>query len=171
MPSSTLKTLIGFLRSVVERRAPFSTTSASVDDIYNYLKIENLFATSGQPDEREFRLVRDAGYETVINLAPRSVLENSLTNESALLTDLGMNYIHIPVDFMKPTEEDFATFVRSLEENAGRNVWLHCAANMRASAFTYRYRRSVLGEDEETARADLHKIWEPFGVWKKFIAQ
>ena len=171
MPSNTLKTILGFLRSVVERRTPFVSSTDSVDDIYNYLNIDDLFATSGQPNEKQFGLIRDAGYETVVNLAPSSMLENSLTNEGALLSELGMEYIHIPVDFKNPTEGDFAMFLHSLEESAKRKVWVHCAANMRVSAFTYRYRCSVLGEDERTASADLHKIWEPFGVWKRFIAK
>jgi protein tyrosine phosphatase (PTP) superfamily phosphohydrolase (DUF442 family) len=171
MPSNTFKTCVGFLRSIFKRRKPFKTTSVSVGDIYNYVKIDNLFATSGQPDECQFRLIRDAGYETVINLAPRSVLENSLKDEGALLAELGMQYVHIPVDFMKPSDDDFAEFVRSLEANAERKVWVHCAANMRVSAFTYRYRRAVLGQNDGEVRADLDKIWEPFGVWKKFVAR
>jgi hypothetical protein len=42
---------------------------------------------------------------------------------------------------------------------------------MRVSAFTYRYRVSVLGQDQEAAAQDLHTIWEPFGVWKEFVAR
>lgn len=34
-------------------------------------------------------------------------------------------------------------------------VWVHCAANMRVSAFIYRYRCTVLGEDRDTAARDL----------------
>ena len=48
-------------------------------------------------------------------------------------------------------------------------LWVHCAANMRLSAFMYRYRVCVLGVDKRVARSDLNKIWEPFGVWKKFV--
>ena len=168
---NTLKTSVGFLRGVLERWTPLEPAGNSIGEIYNYLKIEDRFATSGQPNEHQFGLIRDAGYEVVVNLAPKSVLENSLTDEGALLEDLGITYIHIPVDFYNPTEDDFAKFVSSLEENAGRKVWVHCAANMRVSAFTYRYRRAVLGEDKIAAGADLHEIWEPFGVWKTFIAR
>ena len=154
---------------MLERRTPLKAVGDSIGDIYNYLKVDDRIATSGQPSEQQFALIRDAGYVTVINLAPSSALENSLADEDSLLEELGIEYIHIPVDFKNPTEEDFTKFVRSLESRAGQKVWVHCAANARVSAFVYRYRRSVLGEDEATASADLRKIWEPFGVWKAFI--
>ena len=168
---NTVKTTIGFCRGVLERWTPLEPSGTSIEKIYNYLPIADRFTTSGQPNERQFGLIRDAGFEVVVNLAPKSVLENSLKDEGAVLDGLGITYIHIPVDFANPTEEDFTAFVASLQENSGRKVWVHCAANMRVSAFTYRYRRAVLGEDENTAGPDLHKIWEPFGVWKKFIAR
>ncbi len=171
MHTNTIKTIVGFFRSVIDRRTPFKRKSVSIDDIYNYLPINELFATSGQPSESQFELIRGAGYETVINLAPNSILENSVVKETEVLSALKMNYIHIPVDFKNPTEDDFAEFVSCLRENAERKVWVHCAANMRVSAFTYRYRRSVLGEDEKVAEEDLRKIWDPIGIWKKFITR
>ena len=169
MHTNTLKTILGFFRSVINRRTPFKRTDNSIESVYNYLPINNLFTTSGQPSENQFELIRDAGFETIINLAPNSVLENSVINETQVLANLGMKYIHIPVDFKNPTDDDFERFVSTIQNHQQRKVWLHCAANMRVSAFTYRYRCSVLGEDEQLAGADLRKIWEPFGVWKKFI--
>ena len=169
MQLSTLKTVVGFLRSVIERRTPFKRKSRAITDIYNYLPINSLFATSGQPSEAQFELIRDAGYEIVINLAPNSVFENAVVNEDRVLANLGMKYIHIPVDFKNPTDEDFIEFVAALRESEDSKIWIHCAANMRVSAFTYRYRRSVLGEDEKAVDHDLRKIWNPVGVWKEFI--
>ncbi|MBL4674429.1 MAG: protein tyrosine phosphatase family protein [Arenicella sp.] len=166
---NTFKTILGFFRSVLHRRNPFAQTDVSIDSIYNFLVIEGLFATSGQPSETQFELIRNAGYELVINLAPESVLENSLIDETQVLAKLGMAYVHIPVVFKKPTDDDFAVFVSSIRDNSTKKIWVHCAANMRVSAFTYRYRCSVLGGDERIAMLDLQKIWEPIGLWKTFI--
>lgn len=167
--SNTVRTILGFIRAFLCRRLPFFDQGERINDIYNYLPIENLFATSGQPSEAQFQLIKDAGYETVINLAPTSVLENSVINENQVLADLGMTYVHIPVDFREPTEDNFSAFVDTLRKNTPQKVWVHCAANMRVSAFTYRYRREILAEDETQAKSDLQKIWEPIGVWKEFI--
>jgi protein tyrosine phosphatase (PTP) superfamily phosphohydrolase (DUF442 family) len=168
---NTLKTILGFLASVVEKHAPLKFGGGSIEDTYNYLKISDSLATSGQPTEIQFRLIQEHGYKTVINLAPNSALENALKTEQSLLNELGLKYIHIPVDFKNPTKNDFDTFVSSMQATSNQKVWVHCAANARVSAFVYKYRCTVLGEDEEAAKNDLQKIWEPFGVWEKFISR
>ena len=165
--SNTARTLFGFVRSVLARWFPSLSSNERLDDIYNYLAIEGVYATSGQPSESQFQLIRDAGYEVVINLAPTSVLENSVVEERSILQDLGIEYVHIPVDFKNPTEEDFQSFQSSLDGD--KKVWVHCAANMRVSAFTYRYRTKILGQNESEAVEDLQKIWDPIGVWSEFI--
>lgn len=114
-------------------------------------------------------MISQSGFDVVINLAPVSKLENSLINEAEILEQLGLDYIHIPVNFQKPSERKFELFVDAIEQNKNRQLWVHCAANMRVSAFTYRYRRSYLGEDEQIAKQDLSLIWKPFGVWKEFV--
>ncbi len=169
MPSSTAKTVIGFVRSWVIRRIPFTKKSSAIEEIYNYHEVAGLYPTSGQPSNNELKQLCSAGYDVVINLAPTSSLENSVIDEAEILAAHGSKYVHLPVDFKNPTDEDFTQFVAVLREHKNSKVWVHCAANMRVSAFNYRYRVDVLGEDEANARQDLHEIWEPFGVWKKFI--
>ena len=168
---STLKTLLGFVISVLEKYTPLQLSGGELEDTYNQLRINERIATSGQPTEAQFYLIRDAGYATVINLAPQSVLENSLKTEAELLEELGMHYVYIPVNFKQPTEQDFAEFVTAMQATAEQPVWVHCAANMRVSAFMYRYRCTVLGEDQQAARETLQQIWEPVSVWKRFIEQ
>ena len=167
--ANTLKTTLGFVRSVLARFLPFLARNECLDDIYNFLEIEDVYSTSGQPSESQFHLIKEAGHKLVVNLAPTSMLENSVVEEASILQELGLEYVHIPVDFKNPTETDFEQFVEAIQDR--ENVWVHCAANMRVSAFTYRYRTQVLKQDEEQARADLQKIWEPVGVWSEFLAR
>ncbi|MFB1036838.1 MAG: protein tyrosine phosphatase family protein, partial [Sinobacterium sp.] len=108
------------------------------------------------------------GYSSVINLAPHHA-ENSLTDEALLVEQLGLKYTHIPVDFKNPTNEDFEKFIILMGESKSEKTWIHCAANMRVSAFIYKYRLEVLNHDAKQAEIDLKKIWEPYGVWKQFI--
>ncbi len=171
MMSSTFKTIFGFIRSVVERQIPILSKSPSLQSIYNYHLISEQIATSGQPNELQLHEIVNAGYRTVINLAPTSMLENSVVEERLILEQRGAHYIHIPVDFKNPTEEDFQEFSKAMKLQESNQVWVHCAANMRVSAFVYRYRISELGHDAETAQHDLLKIWKPMGVWKQFIEQ
>jgi hypothetical protein len=54
---------------------------------------------------------------------------------------------------------------------AGRKVFVHCALNMRVSAFVFLQR--VLDEQLPVGNAavDLHRVWEPDEVWRDFIAR
>lgn len=166
----TLRTVTGYLATLVEKYTNLKVSKNSISCIYNYLEVGEKLVTSGQPTEEQFVLIKDRGYNTVINLAPENA-ENSLHDEGLLLKDLGITYIHIPVDFKNPSEEDFDRFSDLLGRLSWEETWIHCAANMRVSAFVYRYRCEVLNEDSEEAKKDLRKIWEPVGVWKKFISK
>jgi len=152
----------------VEKHTSLKFSKSSIEGVYNYLKVGDELTTSGQPSAEQFVLIKAAGYKTIINLAPHNA-ENSLRDEAALLDDLGLDYIHIPVDFRKPSKANFEKFVATINDVSLSSTWIHCAANMRVSAFVYKYRCEVLKEPSELARKDLDKIWEPMGVWKKFI--
>lgn len=169
MALNTLKTTLGFFRTLIEKYTPLQPRAESLANIYNYLPINDSLCTSGQPTERQFALIEAAGYQHVINLAPHNA-ENSLADEAGVLSRLGIDYIHIPVDFKAPSEENFQHFANSLQALTAKKVWVHCAANMRVSAFIYRYRCQILGEQSAVAEQALSKVWQPFGVWKTFLS-
>ena len=169
MSLNTLKTVYGYLITLLEKYTWLRVSRDTLAGIYNVHRISERLCTSGQPTEGQFQAIRDAGYKAVINLAPHDA-ENALANEATLVTELGLDYIHIPVDFSCPTEKDFQQFVSAMSTCSGVRLWVHCAANMRVSAFVYRYRCDVQGMNRQEARSDLRRIWEPFGVWKKFVS-
>ena len=166
-----MRTILGFFKAVAERRIPGLGKAPSLEGIYNYLPVAERFMTSGQPSEAQLEHIVKRGYHTVLNLAPTSMLENSVVDERRILEAAGARYVHLPVDFKNPTEDDFEAFTELMRSSDSEHLWVHCAANMRVSAFMYRYRCSVLGHDPQAAQEDLLKIWEPFGVWKDFIAR
>jgi protein tyrosine phosphatase (PTP) superfamily phosphohydrolase (DUF442 family) len=142
----------------------------STSDIYNFLKLSDSIATAGQPTEAQFSAIKDSGFQVVVNLAlPES--KNALPNEKAIVESQGMQYVHIPVIWDHPTLEDFQHFVSVLETNPDKNIFVHCAMNMRVSAFIYLYRRIYQHMSDEDAKQDLHQIWVPNDTWQKFITQ
>lgn len=161
---NSLRSSLGFTRSLF---LP-STSADNLEQIFNFLPISSTLASSGQPTAPQFARIAQAGFTTVINLAPHGA-ENALDDEARILSKLNMHYVHIPVDFRKPLDWDYKRFCHAIKEAGDKPVWVHCAANMRVSAFLYRYRIEKLGTDEATARRDMEKIWTPFGVWKDFI--
>ena len=146
------------------------TSPTSLPEIYSFRAVGDKLGTAGQPTAEQFRMVREAGFEAVINLdLPTS--NNALANEGSLDTSLGMSYVHIPVDFKAPTSQDFRAFCRVMEAFDERPVFVHCAANKRVSAFVFLYRVLCQRIALPDAERDLHAIWQPDEVWSRFIQE
>jgi uncharacterized protein (TIGR01244 family) len=141
---------------------------ADPESIYNWHRLDNRITTSGQPTEEQLAEIKALGVRHVVNLGLHTH-EKALPDEAASVRRLGMEYIHIPVDFQNPTEQDFQQFCAVMEQLKNVPVHVHCIANARVSAFFYRYRRDVLGMDEARARAEMKTVWQPKGVWVDFV--
>ena len=141
---------------------------SKLSSIRNFLQLDERLATSGMPKPDDFKAIRESGYEVVINLAmPTS--DNAMVNEGDLVTREGMTYIHIPVNFEAPQRTDFERFTRMMDLFENQPVYVHCAANMRVSAFVF-LRGVLRGQKSRAeAEADLKRIWNPDGVWREFI--
>jgi len=166
-----VKTVAGFLVTMIEKSTPLKFSRDGFEDVFNYLQISEKLHTSGQPTAAQFESIKNAGFDHVINLLPEGH-ENALNGQAEILDLLGLPYTEIPVHWNNPTEDNFSDLVELLTEGADQKLWVHCAANARVSAFIYRYRRDVLGEDDTLARAEMLKIWNPnsLRVWKAFVS-
>lgn len=145
-------------------------TEGILRGIYNFRRMAPDLATSGQPLEEELAAVADAGFDVVIDLALLDA-EYSLPDEAGLVRSLGMDFEHVPVIWERPTLNDLQDFFAAMQRHAGRNIFLHCAANMRASVFLALYRILCLGWARDDAMTHVLDIWEPDGVWSDFIRQ
>jgi uncharacterized protein (TIGR01244 family) len=139
-------------------------------DIYNYLYLDEKLSSSGMPKPEQMKSVADAGVQVVINLAT-SKSEGAIPNEGELVKGLGMEYIHIPVDWNNPTKENLDQFMRMMDAHQNEHVLVHCQANYRASAFVAMYRVVRQGWQADDALEVMHKIWheEENPVWNMFI--
>jgi protein tyrosine phosphatase (PTP) superfamily phosphohydrolase (DUF442 family) len=144
--------------------------SGIVEAIYNYRRASPRLATSGQPTEVQLAAIAAAGFEVVINLALHDDPRYSLADEPGTVQGLGMDYVHIPVQFAHPTQGDFTAFAAAMQKSRDRRVWLHCAANMRVSAFLGLYRVLQENWQEREAFQLMHGLWQPDEVWAAFIA-
>ena len=146
------------------------SAAQTIGDIYNFRQVSPNLASSGQPREHQLRAIAEAGYKVIINLALHDDPRYSLHDEAASVRALGLEYIHIPVQFGAPEESDLLKFFEAMERHAGGPIWVHCAANMRVSAFLGLYRVLRQGWPETQAFALMHEIWQPDSVWSQFIA-
>lgn len=144
-------------------------TAATLTDIYNHRVADNGWATSGQPSIAQLAVIAAAGYRTVINLALHDDPRYSLPDEAGTVRSLGMVYVHIPVQFASPTEDELLAFFAALEAHGQDKLWIHCAANLRVSAFLGLYRVLREGWDVDAAFALMRELWQPDEVWAGFI--
>jgi protein tyrosine phosphatase (PTP) superfamily phosphohydrolase (DUF442 family) len=82
-----------------------------------------------------------------------------------------MTYVHIPVQFAAPTRADLQAFFAAMEAHQGEKIWIHCAANIRVSAFLGLFRVLRQGWPSDRAFELMRGLWEPNEVWAAFIEQ
>lgn len=59
--------------------------------------------------------------------------------------------------------------IAKMQNNQKQPLFIHCAANLRVSAFLYIYRLTTQETDHQQACLDLVKIWQPNQTWQNFI--
>ena len=145
--------------------------TSQTTEIYNYRYVDDALATSGQPSEEQLKSIAEDQFNVIINLALNDDPRYSLADESGLVNSLDMEYVHIPVQFNDPKEEELLKFFDAMEAHKGKNIFVHCAANMRVSVFIGLYRKLQLGMTDKDAFPLMKSIWEPDEIWSTFITK
>src|SRR5580693_3086260 len=99
------------------------------ETIYNWRRLDDRITTSGQPTEQQLADIQALGVRHIINLGLHTH-EKALPGEAASVGRLGMTYIHIPVDFQNPTDEDFAKFCSVMDQLKEVPVHIHCIVSV-----------------------------------------
>ncbi len=123
----------------------------------------------GQPTEKALRELRAKGVTTVVNLRMPEELTQIGFDEAALIKELGMRYIHIPMrgsaeNPYGPKELD--RFAEAMASADGK-VLLHCTVAWRAShlwgAYLIRERQVPVAKAVEQVRKINLRDDQPFG--------
>ena len=147
-----------------------ATIASAADRPENFVQWRDGLASAAQPSAAWLGQVRDQKYDILINLAPPQS-HGSIANEGGIVAAKGVTYVNIPVDFMRPTPEDFRLFAEVMKAGAGRNVFVHCQANFRGSSFVFLYRVIHEGAPVAETWAKLQGVWVPEPQWKRFIEE
>ena len=123
------------------------------------MEISDSLSTAGQITNEEITAAGEAGFEVVVNLAPARRDRN--LEEGFRVTEAGMTYVQIPVDWQAPALRDLELFFDVMDANRDRRVFVHCFANMRVSVFVYLYRTLRQGVPEEDAWDEVLEVWDP----------
>ena len=173
---SDMKTF--FLSSMLSCWAAFSCVSAeasNADDgadlqLLNRIDFTPLLTTSGQPTEADLALVAAAGYDRVVFLAFTNH-PTAVAHENDIVRNLGLQFVHIPVEWESPKLSDFNTFSALMQTQGSVRTLVHCEVNFRASVFGFLYQVLYGGADVDTAMSLMHSIWVPNVTWEAFIAR
>ena len=136
--------------------------------IYNFHKVSDLLACSGQPTEEQMTFVATDGFKTVINLGLTDG-KYALNDEAGMVKNLGMQYHHIPVQFDNPQLSELEYFISLMNDCGADKTLVHCAANYRASVFTGLYLFSVHQLDDDGLEDFIGNIWQPDLIWQQFL--
>jgi protein tyrosine phosphatase (PTP) superfamily phosphohydrolase (DUF442 family) len=142
---------------------------APLETVRNFQVVSDRLASSGQIAYDQIPLIAERGYDVVINLAIADEERNG--EEGFRVAQSGLAYVNIPVDWQAPQVDDVRAFLGVMEAFRNQKVYVHCFANMRASAFVYLYRTLSEGVPEEEARATMLAVWDPAeqGQWARLI--
>src|ERR671912_351968 len=140
------------------------------EDIRNFLALSKHLFTAGMPKADQLTDAAQKGVQTIINLTVADA-DDALPNEKELIEALGVEYIHLPVEWGNPTRQNLEDFMNTMDAHKDDKVLVHCQANYRATGFVALYRVLRLGWGKDVAFSDLRKIWNPekFPIWQKFI--
>lgn len=161
-----------FSRTITTALALFgvvtSAFAAELSTITNFREYSPNLASSGQPLEIQFEMLKSEGFERVIYIA-FSDSGKAIANEDVIVKGLGMEYVHIPVVWEEPTASDFYAFADVMRRYPDKKTLVHCQVNYRASAFGFLYRVIYQDVPVKTAKADMNKVWKPDETWRDLI--
>ena len=136
-----------------------------LSQINNFHVISSSLSTAGNLNDTDITRLEEHGFEVIIDL--RILQPGDVESEQVLQS--GMAYLNVPVSTKNPDKAALASFLRTMKQNEGKKVLVHCRSNKRASAMTYLYQVIDQGEDEAVAWQHVLAISEPNETWQAFI--
>jgi protein tyrosine phosphatase (PTP) superfamily phosphohydrolase (DUF442 family) len=139
-------------------------------NLLNRIDYSPALTTSGQPTEAELRQIASAGYDRVIFLA-FSNHPKAVAHEDDIVRNLGLQFIHIPVEWESPSPADFLAFAAVMQTHGSGRTLVHCEVNFRASVFGFLYQVLFARADVDEALSQMQSIWVPNDTWEAFIVR
>ncbi len=107
-------------------------------------------STAGQPDRAALKVFADSGYTTVIDL--RAAAENRGLNEGAVVEELGMSYVTLPITGAGAINFENAAKLDALIDASSGPVLVHCGSSNRVGALLA-LGKSLEGAEDNAALA------------------
>lgn len=94
--------------------------------------VDGRILTGGQPSQDDLTYLKSRGFGTVISL--RRDDEDVGYDQAAVVADLGLTYVNIPVSTQKGLDATTAAYLRSVINQTTAPVLVHCGSGNRVGA-------------------------------------
>lgn len=124
--------------------------------ITNFLRVNQQICTGGQPRLEDLEKMKAEGIRAIINL--RQASEYDAAAEEAKAKEVGLKYVHIPVNGREMKDEYAEEFLKATDEAENRPAFIHCASANRVGALWMIRRVLRDGWSLEKAEEEAKKI-------------
>ena len=90
-------------------------------DLLNFAEVSPKLYRGGQPGADGLKELKKMGVDIVIDMRG-----SKSTHEEAAVSELGMQYVSIPWHCPFPNDEKFARFLKIIEDNPDKKIFVHC---------------------------------------------
>jgi uncharacterized protein (TIGR01244 family) len=129
-------------------------TKPAVAGVTNFAKLESTIACAGATTPSGVAEVKKLGYKTIINLRQASEAGADVDAEAAAAKDIGIKYVHLPLNGSQPDPAVVDQFLVAVGDPANQPVFVHCASGNRAAALWMIKRLVVDGWDGDRASTE-----------------
>lgn len=137
-------------------QAPSQGTPKEYAHITNFLRVNDQICTGGQPQMADLEKMKAEGIKAIINL--RQASEFNADEEAAKAKEVGLRYVHIPMNGREPKDEYAHEFLKVTDEAENRPAFIHCASANRVGAMWMIRRVLRDGWSLEKAEEEARKI-------------
>jgi protein tyrosine phosphatase (PTP) superfamily phosphohydrolase (DUF442 family) len=125
------------------------TAFQAISGVANACQILPSIVTGGQPTADHLKALKEAGGEIVLDL--RDPMEPRPVDEAALVRDLGMEYVNVPVRAGSLDDATLEHILSVLRGAGDRTVFFHCGSGSRVGGALIPYFIIDQGLEEQDA--------------------
>ena len=102
--------------------------------ITNFTKVDAVVACGGATQTAALEGLKNDGFKSVINLRQASENGATIDENRAKATELGLKYIHIPLNAAAPENKTVDDFLAAVNDKSNQPVYIQCGSANRVTA-------------------------------------
>jgi uncharacterized protein (TIGR01244 family) len=146
-------------------------TKPTVEGVRNFAQVQTTVACAGATTPESLAGLKKMGFASVINLRLPTEQGANLEAEADAAKAANINYVHIPFDGAKPSNEVADQFLKVITTPANAPAFIHCASGNRAAAMWMIKRALIDKWDIDKATDEATQLGLTSPVLKTFATE